>query len=916
MMLVIVLLMNSFPVTTQASTPSEEDGPEVGDVKDSGCTDKTRANSSRGLVLTKEGDIVTCEINGIVANCGVDYFDIKTEYAQGKDVPDSLFVDMTPVVRSTMDCTCPYNVSFTIRNVKSDSFYMYCFPFTGMVSFKESNQVTLEYSSKRVTIDGSQYYLYMPGQQARLYSLAHLGGEVRIPSTISNEGQNYTVASFNPEGFYGGEITKLYFPKTIRSMSEDFKNIFNARYPLLEAIEVEAGCPLLSSVDGVLYSADQKTLYCLPGANKRADYSVIEGVEKIGFYAFSSCPNLKTIRLSESVTTITPYAFGSSKNLEAIYIPGKLNRDGLNKAFLYMSSTPTLYVPDEEVEYYKTIYKGPVLPISTENETENDDYHPFVKEGKTWNYQEYYHNLWNDEQWTKDVSYVINGTKEIDGKTYYKMNRIIENVSEYCCALREENRKVWMYYDGGDHLLYDFGMSVGDSYNPLLSWESYCYQLTAIKPVQFHDNHLFNVLYYDIFEDPIDHDSYIASAPIVEGVGCEKGWNIMELYAEILPNGILQGENFLSCYEDGKCVFTADDFNRLTNPNPADNMTYRPFIEDDKVWKVGAEGSGNLVQWVKYYYFDGDTIIGGKTCKQMMCEQFVNPDYVDYDYVMRYPQLSYVGAWYEEDKKVYFYNANNKRFTLWYDFSADANDTIQILGQSYVIGSKQTGGMKGFKGVYRDVMMVWDEEQNNYNTTWLEGVGCIDGPTVGVYFGEENHTMFLMSCTVGDEVIYFNDEYEDGATPDEMNARKQRIDFTHTVKIRPKAPMKRAEEQSLYGEYNERQLGINLNPLDEAYLVRITDESGKTFYEKTVNAGSIVGLNIDISAYTKGRYIVTVENSQESFTGVFDAQTQGIEENVRVEKANNASIYNLHGQRISTLQKGLNIVNGQKVYVK
>ena len=334
------------------------------------------------------------------------------------------------------------------------------------------------------------------------------------------------------------------------------------------------------------------------------------------------------------------------------------------------------------------------------------------------------------------------------------------------------------------------------------------------------------------------------------------------------------------------------------------------------MWKVGAEGSGNLVQWVKYYYFDGDTIIGGKTCKQMMCEQFVNPDYVDYDYVMRYPQLSYVGAWYEEDKKVYFYNANNKRFTLWYDFSADANDTIQILGQSYVIGSKQTGGMKGFKGVYRDVMMVWDEEQNNYNTTWLEGVGCIDGPTVGVYFGEENHTMFLMSCTVCDEVIYFNDEYEDGATPDEMNARKQRLDFTHTVKIRPKAPMKRAEEQSLYGEYNERQLGINLNPLDEAYLVRITDESGKTFYEKTVNAGSIVGLNIDISAYAKGRYIVTVENSQESFTGVFDAQTQGIEENVRVEKANNASIYNLHGQRISTLQKGLNIVSGQKVYVK
>lgn len=912
-LLFIACVLASLTMLAQGSVA---DSIEVGDIQNSGCTDRTRASSSRSLTMTKEGDIVTCEINGIVANCGVDYFDIKTEYAQGKDIPDSLFVDVTPVVRSTKDCTCSYNVSFTIRNVKSDNFYMYYFPFMGMVSFKESNQVTLEYSSKRVTIDGSQYYLYMPGQQARLYSLAHLSGEVRIPSTISNEGQNYTVASFNPEGFYGGEITKLYFPKTIRSMSEDFKNVFNARYPLLEAIEVEQGCPLLSSVDGVLYSSDHKTLYCFPGANKRTDYSVIEGVEKIGFYAFSSCPNLKTIRLSESVTTITPYAFGSSKNLEAIYIPGKLNRDGLYKAFLYMSSTPTLYVPDEEVEYYKTIYKGPVLPISTENETENDDYHPFVKEGKTWNYQEYYHNLWNDEQWTKDVSYVINGTTEIDGKTYYKMNRIIENVSEYCCALREENRKVWMYYDGGDHLLYDFGMSVGDSYNPLLSWESYCYQLTAIKPVQFHDNHLFNVLYYDIFEDPIDHDSYIASAPIVEGVGCEKGWNIMVLYAATPSNGILQGENFLSCYEDGECIFTADDFKCLTNPNPADNMTYRPFVEEGKVWKVGIV-SGNPVQVVDYYYFDGDTIINGKACKQMMCQRFVSPDFSDGG--MTKPFLNKVGAWYEENRRVYFYDEQKQTMVMKYDFSVGDNESLQLVDDypPFVIGPRQTGGMEGFKGVYRDVMA----NQDIRNTTWLEGVGSVEGPLHNVYIGNEYYKLFLMSCTVGDEVIYLNDEYEDGATPAE--ARKKRFDFTHTIKIQPKAPMKRekasgrsAEEHSLYGEYNDLQLDIHLNPLDEAYLVRIDNESGQVVYEKTVNASNIVALNIDISAYAKGRYIVTVENNHESFAGGFEAQTTGIEENVIIEKLKNVSIYNLHGQRISSLRKGLNIVNGQKIYVK
>ena len=99
-------------------------------------------------------------------------------------------------------------------------------------------------------------------------------------------------------------------------------------------------------------------------------------------------------------------------------------------------------------------------------------------------------------------------------------------------------------------------------------------------------------------------------------------------------------------------------------------------------------------------------------------------------------------------------------------------------------------------------------------------------------------------------------------------------------------------------------------------MVSITNDSGKVVYEKAVNAGSIVGLNIDISKYPEGNYTVTVENSNESFTGEFNAQKTGIQE-VRMKKEDSKSyIYNLQGQRISSLQKGLNIVNGRKVLVK
>ena len=341
--------------------------------------------------------------------------------------------------------------------------------------------------------------------------------------------------------------------------------------------------------------------------------------------------------------------------------------------------------------------------------------------------------------------------------------------------------------------------------------------------------------------------------------------------------------------------------------NKTPQNAYRPFIEEGKVWKVGTI-SGNPVQVVDCYYFDGDTIIGGKTCKQMMCQRYVSPDYSN-DYWTPQPSLSKVGAWYEENQKVYYYDERKRSMVIKYDFSLNANDTLLLDNYPYVIGPKQTGGLKGFKGVYRDVLT----DHNTRGVTWLEGVGGIDGPTRNAYAETADPVPeFLMSCTVGDEVIYLNDEMEDGATPD--GARKGRIDFTHTIKIKPKTRITRGADVPLYGEYNNQQLGINLNPLDNAYLVRIADETGKTVYEKAVNAGNIVGLNIDISAYAEGRYTITVENSSETFTGRFETRPTGIEEAKSNCLETKDAIYDLQGRRLAAPPaKGVYIQDGRKV---
>ncbi|MBP5714727.1 MAG: leucine-rich repeat protein [Prevotella sp.] len=357
-------------------------------------------------------------------------------------------------------------------------------------------------------------------------------------------------------------------------------------------------------------------------------------------------------------------------------------------------------------------------------------------------------------------------------------------------------------------------------------------------------------------------------------------------------------------------------------PDQASQDEYRPFVEEGKVWKVGHVQTilDNSVNVVDYYYFDGDTIIDGKTCKQMMCQRYVSPDYSN-EYGTPTPSLTKVGAWYEEDKKVYFYNEWQQSMKLKYDFSLAANDTLKFLtdGSSpFIIGPKQTGGIEGFKGVYRDIRMCGDEGQSYHDTFWLEGVGCLRGPIrnpCDPIFGDPVPE-FLMSCTVGDEVIYLNDDYEDGATPEGMGARKKRFDFTHTIKIQPKSRIRKGEEQSLYGEYNDQQLGIHLDPLDDDYLVSITDETDKNVYQKAIYAGSIVALNIDISNFTKGHYTVTVENSSEYFTGEFNAQTTGIDvdgDGILTAKDITAIVNSIASKTIDESIKSAADVNGDKM---
>ena len=1258
--LLFIFTLMLFPMLASAQT--------VSDVQNSGCTARARGAAGEGpvptIMLTKEGNILSVEVLNYEANCCTDNFHVTSNINGGSDgSPSSLSISVVPVGALDCDCECPFNVSFTIRDLEPNSFYLKCWWYEGLVELTNGVPLVLEYKVEDVVIGEMSFRLLKVMHKAKLTKWSTEEKEIRIPSEVTYEGENYTVTSIDHDAFVDlDHLAKIAIPKSIRSTDLDVDGIIWANpfreCKSLEWIEVEEGCPLFSSVDGVLFAKNKTMLLGYPIASPRETYTVPEGVTNIRSGSFYHNKYLRKLIIPEGVTYLGWHLFSDTKSLEALYIKGVLDPecivDGL---FGDMSTNVNIYVLPSEVDKFKAIYKGPVYPISEESQ----EYFPegtkwteirldtlkydswYSKVGNEWvpNFEtiEYYvkgeypdmdwvykkvytngpewtdsltllireteyngHNSilasvllheydgdnvlwpgeayqfdwsigkglyyqdilmsnttsmkqpyfyygiideikegyfggarplkyvdldgkapedetglnryvstnggriiqgigiteWNDGEclfgppnpyyastWEHDkrhyrsmlVHFERNGevlynvwpeaslqedyipfveigkrwnvirsdfdegshfeqytlrNEEVvkDGKTYLKMYRTEDGLNTLYDAglLREEDRKVYFFDNDTqkEYLMFDYSLKAGDTYETysydeqkMVSYKvmsvgdyregpdvvRYDYNQAADSMDTYHrylqkwivartDNgiektwiegvgslegplaNLRDVVLPDLSKDYLTYvedystDLYLPFSfydtmnKQIHGCNLPTGaedysydrhhhltyeleGNRLHVYGDVYtqcgPNNYayfiekltddplvrkihfkiqevepladcmaLHSTNFYVPGFDTNMNYIVIDNNGEEHPviNKTPQMAYRPFVEDGKVWKVG-DVSDNPVQRVEYYYFDGDTIISGRACKQMIRERFVSPNHPDYDIYSQSPSKSYVGAWYEEEQKVYEYDTTDKQFKLMYDFSANAYDTLQINDQFYIIGARQTGGLKGFKGVYRDVTnhMAW-------KTTWLEGVGGLYSPIINIYPGKVYPAVFLMACTVGDEVIYLNDEYQDGATPEKSNAPKQRLDFTHIIKTKPRAPMMRTAEQPLYGEYNDQQLGINLDPLAEAYLVRITDESGKTVYEKAVNAGNIVGLNIDISAYPKGRYTVTVENSREAFTGEFETDATGIVENVKIEKSKNVSIYNLQGQRISTLQKGLNIVNGRKVLVK
>ena len=339
----------------------------VSDKHNSGCLGMTRGNEGDEMpieriptiILQKEGSILSVELQNYTSNCATSDFEVNSSISEGS--PCTLSVNVAPVTGEELaDCICTFNISFTVRDLEVNSFYLKCWWYEGLVELTDGEPLVLEYKKEEAFIDGASYRLLNVMHKAMLMAWVKGEGELRIPSEVSYEGETYAVTCMASASF-GEKVTKVFVPKTIRSMDFDvdgaiYGNPF-AGCTSLESIEVDEDCPLFSSVDGVLFNKDKTTLICYPAASPRETYAVPEWVSIVQGGAFCYLQHLRKLAIPDNVTYLGYGLFWNSKSLEEVRLPSGLEVLESN-LFNNCQSLKSVQIPESVTKINNNVFEG------------------------------------------------------------------------------------------------------------------------------------------------------------------------------------------------------------------------------------------------------------------------------------------------------------------------------------------------------------------------------------------------------------------------------------------------------------------------------------------------------------------------------------------------------------------------------
>ena len=129
-----------------------------------------------------------------------------------------------------------------------------------------------------------------------------LSGEITIPSSVSYNGQIYSVTRIVTDAFFGcSALTSVTIPNSVTSIGE---SAFD-------------GCDALTSVT-IPNSVTSIESYAFSGCSALTSVTIPNSVTSIGYGAFYGCSALTSVTIPNSVRSIESYAFSSCSSLTHI----------------------------------------------------------------------------------------------------------------------------------------------------------------------------------------------------------------------------------------------------------------------------------------------------------------------------------------------------------------------------------------------------------------------------------------------------------------------------------------------------------------------------------------------------------------------------------------------------------------------
>ena len=363
-------------------------------------------------------------------------------------------------------------------------------------------------------IDGFAYKILpsntmYPYGSAALVEIADCTKDVVIPEFVSNGNSEFRIETFGIGSVVftneaSSIVESITIPKTIKIIN---KNVL-AGCPNLKTVIVDSENPYYDSREScnAIITTSQNRYFTpntliagckttiIPNSvteigdnafynSSLESITIPTGVAKIGRSAFNNSILLSSITLSATLIEISDWAFADCLSLNTIICyaiePPTISSNtffGSNPIY----NNPTIYVPAESVEAYKNAehwkWFTKVLPIEPTSYKSQwcDTWNVFVENGsvyppheETYRYQLAKDTVIGGHTYTAVVSKAINDAFD---------------APRYVAAVRfTDDRKVYIYYDNAEYLLYDFNVQEGDELEVFAGINNYTSEIKTYK---------------------------------------------------------------------------------------------------------------------------------------------------------------------------------------------------------------------------------------------------------------------------------------------------------------------------------------------------------------------------------------------------------------------------------------------------